>query len=39
MAYQYLPALNRFSGRVKNGFYRTFQLAILLILPIQGGFK
>src|SRR5262249_12003867 len=39
MAYQSVPALNKFSGWVKNGFYKICQLAILLILPIQRGFK
>jgi hypothetical protein len=39
MAYQYVPALNKFPGAVKNYLYRTFQFGILLILPIQRGFK
>jgi hypothetical protein len=39
MAYQSVPALNNFSGRLKNYFYRSLQFLILLLLPLQRGFK
>jgi aspartyl/asparaginyl beta-hydroxylase (cupin superfamily) len=39
MAYQSVPALNNFSGRLKNYFYRLLQFMILLLLPLQRGFK